>query len=138
MYLPLVNWQVPLSWVAWSILGAAISAAAVVLFLLILPHDYFHTRSQSAFLEDKPLFFRGALIMIKSLLGMVLIALGIILSLPGIPRQGLLTILIGLKLVDIPGKRFLQDKLVNTQRVMIPTNKLRALFGKLTITTSGD
>jgi hypothetical protein len=138
MYSPVINWYESLIWVAWSILGMVISAAVVIFILLILPHDYFHSRRRSAFVEDQPFFFRWLMIVFKNLLGIILIAAGMILSLPGIPGQGLLTILIGLILVDIPGKGFLQDKLITTPAVINPINKLRARFGKPPITSAVD
>ena len=39
----------------------------------------------------------------KNILGLFLVALGVVLSLPGVPGQGLLTILLGIMLLDFPG-----------------------------------
>ena len=57
-------------------------------------------------------------------------ALGALLSLPGIPGQGLLTILIGLILLDFPGKRGLERRLVSRPSVLAAINRLRARFGR--------
>jgi hypothetical protein len=42
---------------------------------------------------------------LRNVIGYALIALGIVLSIPFVPGQGLLTILVGLSLADWPGKR---------------------------------
>ena len=66
----------------------------------------------------------------KNLAGTVLILLGIIMALPGVPGQGFLTILIGLTLVDFPGKRKLERSLVRRKAVLGAVNQLRARFGR--------
>jgi hypothetical protein len=66
----------------------------------------------------------------KNALGLVLIVLGLLLSLPGIPGQGVLTMLIGLILVDVPGKRSLERKVVARPRVLDTMNRLRAWLGR--------
>ena len=57
-------------------------------------------------------------------------ALGIVLSLPGVPGQGILTILLGIMLLDFPGRRKLEHKLVSRPQVLKTINKLRHRFGK--------
>jgi hypothetical protein len=52
------------------------------------------------------------------------------MSLPGVPGQGLLTILLGIMLLDFPGKRGLEYKLVSKPKVRDAVNKLRRKFGK--------
>lgn len=52
----------------------------------------------------------------RNLLGLCIIALGIFLSLPGIPGQGILTILVGVMVLDFPGKRWLEGKLIGRPR----------------------
>jgi len=59
-----------------------------------------------------------------------LILLGLFLSLPGVPGQGILTILIGVMLLNFPGKRRLERWLVSRPRVLPVINGLRARFGK--------
>jgi len=66
----------------------------------------------------------------KNLLGVILIVLGVLLSLPGVPGQGLLTILLGLFLVDFPGKFKVQRKIVQQRHVRRVINRLRNRFGR--------
>jgi len=64
----------------------------------------------------------------KNLLGVVLIVLGILLSIPGIPGQGLLTIVVGVVLLDIPGKHHLVKRVMHRPGVLRALNRLRAFF----------
>jgi hypothetical protein len=49
---------------------------------------------------------------------------------PGVPGQGVLTILLGIMLLDFPGKRALETRIVGRPRVNGAVNALRARFGK--------
>jgi hypothetical protein len=66
----------------------------------------------------------------KNVLGVFLIILGLILSLPGVPGQGILTILLGLIMLDIPGKRPLEARIIQRPTVLAAVNSLRARYGK--------
>ena len=79
---------------------------------------------------DKPPIVRFLGIAGKNLLGVALVVVGILLSLPGVPGQGILTILLGIMLLDFPGKKKLEHKLVSRPQVRNAINKLRAKFGK--------
>src|SRR5262245_40758335 len=78
-----------------SMLGISVGFTAWM--LIRLPDDYF----------AKPPRPSGHVLarVGKNVGGVLLILLGVVLSLPGVPGQGFLTILIGLMLTDIPGKR---------------------------------
>src|SRR5205814_312186 len=67
---------------------------------------------------------------LRNLLGWFLVVLGIILSFPGVPGQGLLTILLGLMVADFPGKRRLEQRFVRWPRVRGPVDALRRKFGR--------
>jgi hypothetical protein len=69
-------------------------------------------------------------VILKNVLGIVLIILGILLSLPGVPGQGILTILLGLIMLDIPGKRPLEAKIIQQPKVLAAINSLRARYHK--------
>jgi hypothetical protein len=60
----------------------------------------------------------------------VLVALGVVLSLPGVPGQGLLTILLGIMLLDFPGRHHLEQKLLSKPSIVNTINGLRGRFGK--------
>ena len=67
---------------------------------------------------------------LKNLLGVILVLLGILMSIPGVPGQGLLTILLGIILLDFPGKRSLEQKLVSQPMILQKINRLRHKFSK--------
>jgi hypothetical protein len=73
---------------------------------------------------------RAVGIFAKNLLGLVLVGAGIVMSLPGVPGQGVLTILLGIMLLDFPGKRALETRIVSRPRVNSAVNALRARFDK--------
>jgi hypothetical protein len=53
-----------------------------------------------------------------------------VLSLPGVPGQGVLTILLGVMLLDFPGKRGLELKLVSRPKVLNTINRIRHRFDR--------
>src|SRR6266540_2094780 len=75
------------------------SLAVVTFFIVRLPADYFSK-------ERRPpagsVGIRVAVAVLKNLAGAVLVLVGVVLSFPGIPGQGILTILVGLMLTDLP------------------------------------
>ena len=106
-----------------------LSLAAVCLVIVLLPEPHL-VDERPRFLVDKPPLIRWAALIVKNLLGLIVVAVGVLLSIPGIPGQGLLTILIGLMLLDIPGKRRLIHFLVRRPGVLRTLNYLRARFGR--------
>ena len=106
-------------------------ATGVVSFVVVkLPATYFHPDHDREILKDKHPAIRWAAIIGKNLAGVILIVLGVLMSLPGIPGPGLVTILFGVMLVDFPGKRWLEHKIVSRPTVQKTINNLRKRFGK--------
>ena len=104
---------------------------AIVSFVVVkIPANYFSKDYSRAFLSDCPPVIRYLGVVGKNLLGALLVALGIVLSVPGVPGQGILTILLGIMLLDFPGRRSLEYKLVSRPSVFKTINKLRHRFGK--------
>nr|ALS89051.1 sodium:dicarboxylate symporter family [uncultured bacterium] len=95
-----------------------------------IPADYFKEDRPRELLPDKARAIRWLAVIGKNLLGIVLVALGILMSIPGVPGQGILTILLGVMLLDFPGKRKLEHKIVSRPKVLGAINKLRHRFGK--------
>ena len=97
----------------------------VVGILAVLPVTYFRDDGQPRPLPRG----RAAGVVgrvLRNALGLVLIILGFLLSLPAIPGQGVLTMLIGLMLMDFPGKRRFEQKLVVRPGVLEAMNRVRA------------
>ena len=51
-------------------------------------------------------------------------------SLPGVPGQGLLTIFMGVMLIDFPGKHRFERWLVSRRVILAAANRLRAKAGR--------
>ena len=108
-------------------IGAGVSTLLITIgftawMLVKLPDDFFTAPHR----PKGNVFLRVA----KNLGGFLLILLGIVLSFPGIPGQGFLTILIGLMLTDIPGKRRVELFVVRRPSVYRTISKLRARYGR--------
>ena len=108
----------------------AVSLAVVGALLVKLPANYFQDRHERGLWIDQHPIVRWIGVILKNALGVALIALGLVLSLPGVPGQGLLTILLGVMLLDFPGKRRLERRIIGRPRVLDRVNRLRARFGK--------
>ena len=141
LFLPAVilgvtDWLPELTWgnVGLGVLivaGTFVVATGVVSFVVVkLPATYFHPDHDREILKDKHPAIRWAGIIGKNLAGVVLIVLGVVMSLPGIPGPGLVTILFGVMLVDFPGRRWLEHKIVSRPAVQKTINNLRKRFGK--------
>jgi hypothetical protein len=125
-----VTWWGVLFGVALSVLTFVGSIAAVTFVLVRLPANYFHPSHGREFLAERHPVLRAAGVVAKNLGGVVLVVAGVIMSLPGVPGQGVLTILLGVMLLDFPGKRDLETRLVRQPRVFRSINALRARFDK--------
>lgn len=104
--------------------------AIVGLIVVKLPADYFSPSRKREFLTGRHPFLRVTGLVLKNLAGIVVVALGVVLSTPGIPGPGILTFLIGIMLLDFPGKRRLERWMVCRPRVNQSINRLRARYGK--------
>lgn len=128
----------PEGWTAWHLIalsvGLAVSMAAVSVVIVgyvlaRLPADYFvNPDAQSP--GDRHPVLKALAIATRNVLGYALIALGIVLSLPGVPGQGLLTVLMGVMLIDFPGKHRFQRWLVTRRPILAAVNRLRAKAGQ--------
>lgn len=107
-----------------------ISLAIVSVIMVKIPANYFRTDYSPEFLSGRHPAIRLLGIVGKNILGVLLVALGIVMSVPGVPGQGLLTILLGVMLLDFPGRRSLELRLVSRPAVFKTINKLRHRFGK--------
>ena len=125
-----------LTW--WQVFGGAvlfvvtfvISSAVVTFVLVKLPANYFHSSHAREFLVERHPVLRAVGIFAKNLLGLALVVLGIIMAVPGVPGPGVLSILLGIMLLDFPGKRALETRIISRPRVNSAVNALRARFDK--------
>ncbi len=125
-----ITWQSILLAVLIFVVTFSISLAIVSVIMVKIPADYFKEDRPRELFADKSPAVRYLLIIGKNLLGVVLVVLGILMSVPGVPGQGILTILLGVMLLDFPGRRRLEHKLVSRPQVLNTINKLRHKFNK--------
>jgi hypothetical protein len=132
--------QTFLHWLLTPHVLVVLSIASVVMFVLSLvgvpwffarvPADYFtrHERGDLGMTAVREPGWRMALRVVKNILGAVVFVAGVaMLVLPG---QGLLTILASLFLLDFPGKRRLQRRIVASKPVFRTLNRLRQRAGR--------
>lgn len=110
-------------WLFGTSLVMFFGTLAVVPWLLVrLPADYFVRESPP---PQPPgwLVLRWTVRIIKNLVGLVCLLAG--LAMLVLPGQGLLTIFIGISLLDFPGKRALERRIIQRPRILRSINWLR-------------
>ena len=119
------------------LIGALIFVASFLINLAIvsgilvkLPADHFNKKRKTKFWSGPNPALHAAKVIGKNIAGVLLVALGVVLSLPGVPGQGLLTILLGIMLLDFPGRERLEQKLLSKPSIVNTINRLRARFDK--------
>ena len=124
--------------VAWVVV-LIVSAWAVRWFLISIPSDYF-TKPHVRFELWKNLHpvLRWTVLLLKNLVGLALALAGIVMLFT--PGQGILSVLLGLSLLDIPGKRAVERKIVQRPAILHFINAMRAHAGKdpLTFAPRGE
>jgi hypothetical protein len=130
--------RLPEGWTAWHLaalsVGLAVSMAAVSVVIVgyvlaRLPADYFVNPNAQRPMDRHPAL-KVLFVLVRNAIGYALIALGLALSLPGVPGQGLLTVLMGVMLIDFPGKHRFQRWLVTRRAILGAVNRLRARSGQ--------
>jgi len=110
------------------ILQVVVSYAAIIFVMIKLPADYFSSTYAKNHSNDSRFLVRWGGVILKNLIGFVLVIVGIIMVVT--PGPGGLTILLGLIMMDIPGKRPLEVKLIQKPAVLAAINKLRVRYDK--------
>ena len=107
-----------------------VNLAVVSVILVKLPANHFSRGRKTEFWSGPHPALNAAKVIGRNIAGFLLLALGIILSIPGVPGQGLLTILLGIMLLDFPGRHRLEQKLLTKPGIVNTINRLRGRFGK--------
>lgn len=104
------------------------SLIAIPFILVRLPADFFDIRVPRPWMEDHHPVLRVLGHLVKNLVGAIFLFAGfLMLFLPG---QGILTMLIGISMLDFPGKRKVEAKLIGQPTVLNAINGMREKFGK--------
>jgi hypothetical protein len=101
-----------------------------------LPADYFDVRVPRPWMQDHHPVLRLVGHIVKNAAGAVFLFAGfLMLFLPG---QGILTMLIGVSMLDFPGKRKLEAKMIGQPAILSAINGMREKFGKPPLVIAPD
>jgi hypothetical protein len=101
---------------------------AIPAILIRLPANYFNEEKPHRWMNTHHPIIRKISIFLKNGVGCIFLLGGMaMLVLPG---QGILTMLIGVSLIDFPGKRKFEKKLICLPGVLKTINALRQKYGK--------
>jgi hypothetical protein len=130
----MLDWLRTQETLAWWLVGLSVatfvgSLIAVTALIVRMPADYFiHREAPSDGWRRRHPLTRGGILVLKNLLGFVLVLAGLIMSIPPIPGQGVLTILIGLSLLDFPGKKNLELRIARAAPVKSAIDWIREKY----------
>lgn len=119
--------NVLIGWIAGGSLALTLGTIVALPFIVArIPDDYFATRERPPLAERTEHFaFRWLLRIGKNLAGLSLIVIGLVLSIPLVPGQGLITAFAGLLLLEFPGKRRFEMWVIRKRGVLHAINWLR-------------
>ena len=120
-------------WFYWigaiSIATFLVSAVVVPFLLRRMPHDYFLEDSAgSGWMKRQHPVLRWVLLILKNLFGLVLVVGGLIMFLT--PGQGILTLVMGLLLLNFPGKRRFEIWLMQRKPIQRAVDWIRRRGGR--------
>ena len=99
-----LGWE-PMLWgIAVYVVSAIVGLVIGGLVLIKLPPNYFQDPVRRGLWRDRHPALRWAAAAPRNALGAVLLVIGLILALPGVPGPGTLTMFFAVLLLDFPGK----------------------------------
>jgi hypothetical protein len=125
-----LTWEKVLLTIGLFVVSFVISTGVVAIVLVKLPANYFSATHAREFLPNSSWHVRWGALIVKNIIGVLLILIGIVMSLPGVPGPGVVTILLGLVMMDIPGKRPLEARIIQRPAVLKAINSIRARYKK--------
>lgn len=96
--------------------------------IVSLPPDYFVAADAPDAWRHRHPVFRWTWFAVKNLLGTVLLVAGVMMLVA--PGPGVLSILIGLSLISVPGKRKLLLRLMRNRTLLVALNVMRSRAGR--------
>ena len=115
--------------VGGSLLLFAGTILAMPLLIVSIPRDYFlYEKAEPFGFGKRHPVIRIVMLILKNGAGVMLLVAGFVMLF--IPGQGLLTMFIGLMLMNFPGKRRLELRLVRTSRIRNGINWIRRRAGR--------
>ena len=110
------------------LISVALSLVIVGIVMVKIPENYFSSHYEHDFMPNSKWLTRWGAVVGKNIAGLILVIAGVIMLVG--PGQGILTILIGLILMDIPGKRPLEARLIKRPLILAAVNNFRAKYNK--------
>lgn len=108
-----------------SIIGFIASILLIPWMVTKIPSDYFtHSKRQKYLWDNQPKIVRCIFIFLKNILGILFLIGGISMLL--LPGQGVLTIIVGLFIMDFPFKYKVEIRIIKHPFVLKFINQLRA------------
>ena len=123
-----LTWQRVVGGTLLFVISFFVSILIVAIVMVKIPANYFSSHYQADFMPNASWFTHWGVVIVKNVIGALLVIAGIIMLIG--PGQGILTILIGLIMMDIPGKRPLEARLISRPAILAAANNLRARYGK--------
>jgi hypothetical protein len=125
-----VDWAAATPWIVGvSIFMFVASLVVLPLLLIAMPADYFtHRGPRFGWLSGRHPVVRITILAAKNVLGSLLLVAGVVMLVT--PGQGILAILIGVCLLDFPGKRNLERSILRRRGILSTLNAIRAKAGK--------
>lgn len=124
------NYEVLIWWTgAASVLMFLGSLCVIPIILIKIPADYFSSLETKYRINVRDLsFFRLLYLIFKNMVGIAFILAGFIMLL--LPGQGILTIIVGMSLLNFPGKYRLVRNIIRNKIILDTINKLRSKADK--------
>lgn len=108
-----------------SLVTLVLSTGLAGWILVRIPADYFKGENRRP-IGKRPLWMK----ILKNAGGILLALLGLVLSVPGVPGQGLLMMLCGLMLLDLPGKYKLEKRILSLRPIRRAADRIRRWRGR--------
>jgi len=123
-----LTWSRIIWGLSFTVITIIASYGLIVIGMIKIPADYFSSTYVKEINRDTHFSLRWAAFLVKNIIGFLLIIAGVIMIFT--PGPGVPTILLGLIMMDIPGKRPLEAKLIKRPMVLSAVNDLRARYNK--------
>jgi Putative transmembrane protein (PGPGW) len=112
------------------------SLVAIPYILVWIPADYFDVRVPRHWMQNHHPILRMMGHIVKNAIGAIFLFAGfLMLFLPG---QGILTMLIGVSMLDFPGKRKIEAKMIGQRTLLGVINGMREKFRKPPLVLAPD
>ncbi|MBN2034224.1 MAG: hypothetical protein JW836_13190 [Deltaproteobacteria bacterium] len=126
-------------WIAGASLVTFVAVLAIVPWVVVrIPADYFagRRRPEKKKLRHHSPVTRLLLLIVKNLIGGVFVLAGIVMLV--LPGQGVLTIMLGIALMNFPGKFQLERWIVSRGPTLYFINRLRRRRGRPALVLEGE